>query len=126
MDGPKIIKLVVKKIENVKIDDLKLSMHKCHKFTLTPTSMTVCFISKDMSNRLFFSFRDRIISFFQNVHIQSFEPSKTSFLDRLLSVVWIGYFHLFVLSSFVFVPSIVVCKVLVERSGAQMVKTKCT
>ena len=85
---------------------VKLSRHKCHKFTLTPTSMTACFISKDMSNRLFFSFRDRIISFFQNVHIQSFEPSIKSFLDRLLSVFWIGQFHRFVMSSFVFLPSI--------------------
>ena len=41
LDGPKIIKLVVKKFENVKMDDLKLSMRKCHKFTLTPTSLTV-------------------------------------------------------------------------------------
>ena len=68
---------------DVKMDDLKLSMHELHKFTLTPTSLTVYFISKDrLIGWLFFSFRDRIISFFENVQIQSFEPFIKNLLDR--------------------------------------------
>ena len=107
-------KISGQKISNVKMDDLKLSMHELHKFTLT--SLTVYFISKDrLIGWLFFSFRDRIISFFENVHIQSFEPfiknllnrsqrifgpSTFSLLDRLLSSFCIVQFRFFVPSIF--------------------------
>ena len=80
----------VKKFENIKVNDLKLFMQKCYKYTLR----SLCFDPFGCSFLIL-------------------KTSTLSLLDcsfRVFAVVhneffWIGYFHPLVLSSFVFVPS---------------------
>ena len=113
---------------DVKMDDLKLSMHQCYKYTLTPTSLTVYFISEDRAlGWLFFRFgtvyfhslRLYTFSLFnrpfwlfwpflfdsRTVHFRPFGLFFLSLLSRpqrVFSATRISYFHPLVLSSFVF------------------------
>ena len=70
---------------DVKMDDLKLSMHQCYKYTLTPTSLTVYFISKDRAlGWLFFRFG--------TVYFHSLRLYTFSLFNRPFWLFWLFLF----------------------------------